>query len=145
MNIISAIVVMTSVVGGGEPTDYATAYKNAMNSDKPLLVLVTAEWCPPCQNLKRNTLPELVRNKTLKDCHFAMVDFDRESKTAQSLVAGQPVPQFILFEKKDGKWTKKHLVGYQTVAGVQSFIQPAVQRVAKNVDVKPDLLAKQKR
>ncbi len=132
MNFVTALVMMSTItVSSGEPTDYTTAYNNAMKGDQPLLVLVTAEWCPPCQSLKRNTLPKLLKNKSLKNFQFAMVDLDRESKIARQLIEHRPVPQFILFEKRDGKWTKKHLVGFQSVANVESFLQPSVVRVAQ--------------
>ena len=63
MKLLTALVLMSATVSSGEPDDYATAYDKAMKGDKPLVVLVTAEWCPPCQNLKRNTLPKLVDRK----------------------------------------------------------------------------------
>ena len=132
MNFFTALVMMSTLtVSSGEPTDYTTAYNNAIKGNQPLLVLVTAEWCPPCQNLKRNTLPQLVQKKSFKNFQFALVDLDRESKIARQLIEHRPVPQFILFEKRDGKWTKKHLVGYQSVASVESFLKPSVVRLAR--------------
>ncbi len=130
MNFLTAMVLVTTI-SSGQPTDYTSAYKSAMKSDQPLVVLVTAEWCPPCQNLKRNTLPKLVDRKSFKGVHFALVDLDKDSKVARQLIGSRPIPQFILFEKKDGKWTKKHLVGFQTVAKVEEFVGPAIVRTAE--------------
>jgi thiol-disulfide isomerase/thioredoxin len=132
MNLISALLVMSTVASAGEPTDYKTAYKNAMQGDRPLLVLVTAEWCPPCRSLKTNTLPKLANSESIKNFHFATVDFDRDSKVARQLIEDRPIPQFVLFEKRDGRWTRKYLVGYQSLANVETFLQPAITRTASN-------------
>lgn len=138
MNLITALVLMTaSSVATGEPTDYTTAYDRAMKSEKPLLVLVTAEWCPPCQSLKRNTLPKLLDRKSFHGMHFAQVDFDSETRIARQLIGNRPVPQFILYEKRNGKWSVKHLVGLQSVASVEKFVGNSVVRTAnRKVDAK---------
>ena len=41
-----AMVISASSVSAQQPTDYFTAYKNAQAGEMPMLVLVTAEWCP---------------------------------------------------------------------------------------------------
>ena len=61
MNFLSAFVLIAVAAGSSasdKPLDYTSAYKKAMKGDKPLLVLVTAEWCPPCQVLKNDVLPK---------------------------------------------------------------------------------------
>jgi hypothetical protein len=37
----------------------------------------------------------------------------------------------ILFEKKAGKWTRKFLSGYNSVASVEKFVEKPVARVAE--------------
>lgn len=105
-----------------EPLDYKTAYAKAQQGDKPLLVLVTATWCPPCQSMKATTIPQLLSKDAFKDFHYATVDLDDESELAQKLIGNRGVPQLIVFEKVDGKWQKRYMAGYQTVANVEKFI-----------------------
>lgn len=39
----------------------------SQETGKPMLVLVTADWCPPCQTLKRNTLTDPVVIEWIKN------------------------------------------------------------------------------
>lgn len=105
-----------------EPLDYKTAYAKAQQGDKPMLVLVTATWCPPCQSMKATTIPQLLSKDAFKDFHYATVDLDEESELAQKLIGNRGVPQLIVFQKIDGKWKKRYMAGYQTVGNVEKFI-----------------------
>lgn len=121
----------TVPVFADEPLDYKTAYAKAQQGDKPMLVLVTATWCPPCQSMKATTIPQLLRQDAFKDFHYATVDLDEEAELAQKLIGNRGVPQLIVFEKLDGKWQKRYMAGYQTVANVEKFIlNPVVVRTA---------------
>ena len=134
MNLTSAIMVFAAIVAVDQPTTttppstkYKDAYQKAIKGDKPLLVLVTAQWCPPCQMLKQSTLPELEARKSFKDFHFAKVDLDSDALVARQLIESRPVPQFVIFEKQNGKWQRRYLVGYHDVAGVEKFLQPSIK------------------
>ena len=105
-----------------KPVDYKTAYQRAQKGDKPLLVLVTATWCPPCRVMKSNTIPELLKRKAFRDYHFATVDVDKERKLALQLVEDRSLPHLIVFEKNNNKWTRRYLQGAQSVAQVEAFV-----------------------
>ena len=51
------------------------------------------------------------------------------SQSVQPLIPEGATP-VILFEKKNGKWTRKFLSGYNTVASVEKFVQKAAIRTA---------------
>ena len=123
MNFATTLLLVATITGNGEPTDYKTAYSKAMKGDKPLLVLVTAEWCGPCQTMKQTTIPELLSQNKFKDFHFATVDWDRDGELAQQLIKGRGVPQLIVFEKVDESWKKRYLTGVKSVAAVEAFLQ----------------------
>ncbi len=134
MNGFAAIFVLMSLAcsteaarQSGLPTDYATAYQRAQSSDKPILVLVTAEWCAPCQMLKRTTVHDMMSKRGFKDFHFATVDVDREPDTAAKLIEGRPVPQFIIFERSGDKWIRRYSVGYLPVDQLQAFLAPSIK------------------
>lgn len=121
-----AIVFLTApLLTAQQPVNYHTAYQKAQNGDKPLLVLVTAQWCPPCQIMKKTTIPELMRRDAFKNCHYATVDLDKEQALARQLIGNRGVPQLIIYEKKDGKWTRRYLRGVQTAQAVESFVARA--------------------
>jgi len=108
-----------------QPVDYKTAYERAQAGDKPLLVLITAEWCPPCQVMKSTTIPELMRKSAFKGFHYSTVDLDKESKVARQLIEGRGVPQLIMYEKRDGKWMRRYLMGYKSPEMVEAFVAQA--------------------
>lgn len=116
-----------------EPIDYKTAYNRAKEGEKPLLVLVTADWCPPCQIMKKTTFPQLIQKKAFDQFHFSKVDLDKEETLGRQLMGTQGIPQLIMFEKQGEKWIKRNLVGIQTPEQVQAFMaQASSLRLAKN-------------
>lgn len=62
-------------------TDIASV---AFEGDKPIVAVVTADWCPPCQELKRNALSdERVQNLLASNAQPVMID-GTNSQTAKS-------------------------------------------------------------
>jgi len=113
---------LSSTANAQTPTDYATAYGRAQQGDKPLLVLVTATWCPPCQVMKQTTIPQLTQKNAFRGCHWATVDLDQQKELAQSLIGSRGVPQLIMFEKKEGKWVRRYMAGYKSAQVVEAFM-----------------------
>ncbi len=118
--------------------DYASAYRLAQSGDKPLLVLVTAEWCAPCQSLKKSTLPEMLERGGFSDFHFAMVDVDRDATTAAKLTENRPVPQFIVFEKNGATWKKRYSIGFLGTTDLQAFLAPSLPSTVRIAAADPD-------
>lgn len=125
MTIALAFLFGASVSSAQEPVDYRTAFERAQNGDKPLLVLVTAEWCPPCQVMKKATIPQLLQRKAFSNFHFSTVDLDKEEPLARKLIGQRGVPQLIMYEKKEGKWIRRYLRGAQSPQTVEAFVAQA--------------------
>ena len=126
MNFAAVIVVVSAfVVADGKPDNYKTAYQKAHSGNKPLQVLVTAEWCPPCRVMKSSTIPSLLAKNAFKNCNYATVDLDAQESLARKLIGNRGVPQLIMYEKKDGKWLRRYLSGIQTPETVEAFIAQA--------------------
>ena len=135
--VFSFIAITANSAFGQTPVDYTTAFQRAQAGDKPLLVLVTATWCPPCQQMKNITIPQLMKNDTFKDCHWATVDFDAENEIAMQLTEGKGVPQLLMFEKRDGKWIRRRMAGFKNAPTVAAFVAQSAQlRMAKLTKVK---------
>ena len=108
-----------------EPVDYRTAYHRAKEGEKPLLVLVTAEWCPPCQMMKKTTFPKLMEKKAFANFNFSKVDLDKEEALGRQLMGNQGIPQLIMFEKQGDQWVRRNLVGIQTPEAIEAFMAQA--------------------
>jgi len=119
-----------------ETMTYAQALTKAKSGDKPLLILVTANWCPPCRQMKANTLPTLMQRKTFRNFHFTMMDYDKQPGVAGKLIGDRGLPQLIMFEKSNGKWLRRYIngnKGIHSVEGVESFVAKAgTFRLASN-------------
>ncbi len=83
-------------------TDYGAAVEASRTSGKPVLAFVTADWCGPCQSLKRGALvdPEVVA-AIRADTQPVYVDATGDNDQVDALnVTG--VPALILI-RPDGK------------------------------------------
>ncbi len=85
-------------------TSYAAALETAKKEGKPVILVFSAAWCPPCQSMKKNVYPS-AEVKPLQDKFvWAYLDVDEEAnaKAAQKYgVEGIPHVQFLNSEGKD--------------------------------------------
>jgi thiol-disulfide isomerase/thioredoxin len=127
---------------GKSAMTYSQAFKKAQAGDKPLLVMVTAEWCPPCQVMKSSTLPVLLQKNAFQNFHFAMMDYDAESELADKLIGDRGLPQLIMYEQSNGKWLRRYINGKRgihSVERVESFVaQAGTFRLASNKEEATD-------
>lgn len=109
------------------PSDqnYTLAYKQSVEEDKPLMVVIGAPYCPACQVLKQTTIADMTRSGELDNVSVAVVDRDAEPELAKQLMADETmIPQIIFFNKSsDGQWKRSRLMGYQPVQPVRSLLQ----------------------
>jgi thiol:disulfide interchange protein len=105
---------------------YADAYRDAKAEHKPLLVVVGAEWCPACTNLKSNTIRSLAQQGELEEVSLAVVDQDSEPKLANQLKRGRMIPLVILFSQSpDGRWKRTHMTGFQRASTPRTVLSAA--------------------
>lgn len=115
-----------AVLSSGANT-YAEAHKLHAETGKPLVVLVGADWCPACQQMKNSVLPTVARRGVLKKVAFAHVNADRESKLARRLMRGSSVPQLIMYRKSGGAWKRFELVGAQSPEEIETFLSQGLK------------------
>ena len=102
--------------------DYAAALKQSVSSGRPLVVLLGANWCPGCVQMKNSIMPQVAKAGGLKNVEFAYVDMDRQPKLAARLTRGGAIPQLIRYEKTKKGWKRDLLVGAHSPKRVTSFV-----------------------
>ena len=102
--------------------DYATAFKDTEETGRPLVVLIGADWCPGCRQMKYATIPELEKKGGLRKVAFAYVNTDQQRKLAGKLMRGSSIPQLVMYQETDSGWTRKQLTGAQSTSVVEAFL-----------------------
>lgn len=122
-------------VAGTSPTgahNYAEAYRKSQIEGKPLMVIVSAQWCPACHTLKDTTIRDLETSGQLSEVNLAVVDRDVEPELARQLMREQRIPQIIVFSKTDsGRWERSQLIGFQAQGPVRGLIRAAVSMLRR--------------
>lgn len=103
--------------------DYDAAYWEMERTGRPMVVLVTAEWCGPCRQLKSNVLPDPQIKGLLRDYTCAMVDLDQEPSLAQQLGGSEGVPFMAVYVPDGDGWKRRTLRGYQSVDSLAQFLR----------------------
>jgi thioredoxin-like negative regulator of GroEL len=111
---------------GAQP--YTEAYKEASESGKPLVVLVTTDWCPGCVAMKQRVMPRLFSRGKMRNVTYSVVNAEQDAKLASKLMQGQSIPQLIVFTKTAEGWKREQFVGAQSEETVEAVIDRAVSR-----------------
>ena len=105
----------------GEET-YTEAHRITVKTGKPLVVMVGADWCGPCQTMRRTILPRVRDHGLFRKVAFAHVNVDREKKLATELTGGGAVPQLVMYRKTKDGWSQRKMIGGHSVEEVEKFI-----------------------
>jgi thioredoxin-like negative regulator of GroEL len=123
--LVAALVTISGTSPGTQ--NYAEAYRKSQVEGKPLMVIVSAQWCPACHTLKDTTIRDLETSGQLEEVNLAIVDRDAEPELAKQLMRDQKIPQIIVFTKSGtGRWERSQLIGYQPQGPVRSLIRSAM-------------------
>lgn len=99
------------------------ALATASETGKPVLLLMGAEWCPYCQVVVRDVLPQLEKAGLMKQVVFVYLDFDLNRQLALQLKRGPVIPEMIMFNKNGDQWKQTHLFGGYKLAEIETFIK----------------------
>jgi thioredoxin-like negative regulator of GroEL len=120
------IALCSAAVGANDGETYADAHQASMKTGKPMLVMVSTEWCPACQVMKRRIMPQIRERGLLRRVAFASVNPDNERELSRQLTGGGPIPQLVMYRKTPRGWVRQVMVGSQSVETVEQFINQAI-------------------
>lgn len=82
-------------------TDYAAAERESRATGKPMLLDFTAEWCGPCQDMRRTTWSDAAVAQSLAGYIPVQIDLDTHADLATQFGVSA-IPHLVVVES-DGK------------------------------------------
>jgi len=131
-----AAIVQLAVLAAGADETYAEAHRATNETGRPMVVMVTADWCFACQQMKNEVIPQCRQRGLLRRVAFAVVNLDRERELGTQLTNGGPIPQLLMYRRTAQGWRMNRLIGGQNLETIEGFIKEGVSsaKVAKKVE-----------
>lgn len=129
VSIFLAVVLSSVTSDQSLQQNYADAYRQSVDEEKPLMVVVSAPWCPACNVLKESTIKPMANSGELDNFSVTVINQDDDPELAKELTEGEKMlPQIIVYTKDNGRWKRRKLMGYQPKQPVRSLLRRALGR-----------------
>ncbi len=100
------------------PATFEAACKQSIAESRPLLVLLSAPWCPGCQWVQQNCM-SVMQGKGV----VIVVDVDQRPDLYAKYGRQGPIPRLLVCPQKNGRWEEPTvLVG---PGPIKSYLQPS--------------------
>ncbi len=119
--VFSAAPFLTGIAHAGGSAFTAEAFEAAKSAGKPILIDITASWCPTCK-AQAPIIESLSANPAYKDLVILEVDFDAQKDVVRSLGAQQ---QSTLITFKGGTEVDRS-VGVTDPAAIEDMVKKAL-------------------
>lgn len=126
-----ALALLMAITGNEASETYEAACARAEKEKKPLLVMVGASWCAPCQVMKKDTIEPMKGSGELDDCVVVVVDKDARPELAEQLMRGATLPQVVVFKQDADGWKRFSLTGMQSATRMRELLGRVREPVRK--------------
>lgn len=92
-----------------QATDYASARRQAMQTGRPLVVLVQADGCLPCAQMERDTIQPMLDDGEFDKSVFVRVNMTHQPELA-SVLDVTAAPTMIVYRYESGAWSPSRRV-----------------------------------
>jgi thioredoxin-related protein len=106
LTVLFAITAFAADFPAGSPTflkNYAAARKAAAETGKPILLVFSAGYCPPCQAMKKSVYPDKTVQPYHNKFHWVYVDTEQPENAELAATFQVNAIPHIQFVKSDGK------------------------------------------
>lgn len=118
---VAALLQISLAASGSQ--NYHKAYRQTNDTGRPLVVMVGADWCPACVQMKKSVMPQVKNSGVLRQVSYAYINTDHDPALAQELTGGGSIPQLIVYRKTRRGWLRRRIIGARSAPEVQVFIQ----------------------
>lgn len=105
-----------------KPLQYEDAFAKADKEEKPLLIIVGAQWCASCQIMKKETMQPMKDSGALDKVVVTYIDKDKRPELAEKLMRGPTLPQVVVYSKNTGSWKRYSVTGMQSKKRVAELL-----------------------
>jgi len=130
MSSFGLAVIVHGMILASDGDTYSEAYRATTKTGRPMVVMVSAEWCPACKTMEKDVIPQIKKRGRLTKVSFAIVDLDHQQKLGKKLTRGGPIPQLLMYRKTRSGWKLRRLTGGHGLHKVETFIDEGLRRDA---------------
>lgn len=124
-------------------SDFQTLGQQMLDSKRPLVLLIEAEFCGYCQRLKAEHLQPMNNNESYRkqvlihtlpmDGSALLTDFDGESRTQAALSQRYKayLTPTLLFLNENGEEIAERMLGYNTPEYYGAYLDNAIERASR--------------